>query len=64
MVQLEKKYDPKAVEEHWNAFWQQNCFARADENGDGEPYTIVIPPPNITGSLHMGHAFNTPCRTS
>ena len=58
MVQLEKKYDPKQVEEHWNAFWLKNRFAHADENLDGKPYTIVIPPPNITGSLHMGHAFN------
>ncbi len=58
MVQLDKKYDPKQVEEHWNAFWLKNKFAHADENRDGEPYTIVIPPPNITGSLHMGHAFN------
>ncbi len=58
MVQLEKKYNPKQVEAHWHDFWLKNRFARADENAEGEPYTIVIPPPNITGSLHMGHAFN------
>ena len=58
MVQLDKKYDPRQVEEHWGAFWLENQLFHADENLDKETYTIVIPPPNITGSLHMGHAFN------
>ncbi len=58
MVQLDKKYDPRQVEEHWGAFWLENRLFHADENLDKETYTIVIPPPNITGSLHMGHAFN------
>jgi len=58
MIQLDKKYNPKQVEEHWGAFWLENQLFHADENLDGETYTIVIPPPNITGSLHMGHAFN------
>ena len=58
MIQLEKKYDPKAVEEHWTKFWDENHLSHADETRDAPAYTIVIPPPNITGSLHMGHAFN------
>jgi len=58
MIQLEKKYDPKAVEEHWTKFWDENRLSHADETRDAPAYTIVIPPPNITGSLHMGHAFN------
>ena len=58
MIQLDKKYDPKHVEEHWGAFWLENRLFHADENLDEETFTIVIPPPNITGSLHMGHAFN------
>jgi len=58
MIQLEKKYDPKAVEEHWTKFWDENRLSHADETLEAPAYTIVIPPPNITGSLHIGHAFN------
>jgi len=58
MIQLDKKYDPKQVEEHWGAFWLDNKLYHADETLDRETYSIVIPPPNITGSLHIGHAFN------
>ena len=58
MIQLDKKYDPKQVEEQWSAFWLEQRFSHAEAGSEGEPYTIVIPPPNITGSLHMGHAFN------
>ncbi len=58
MIQLEKKYDPQAVEEHWTRYWQEKRLSRGDETRPGEPYSIVIPPPNVTGSLHIGHAFN------
>ena len=58
MIQLEKKYDPKQVEEHWGAYWLEHGLYHADENQDGKTFSIVIPPPNITGSLHIGHAFN------
>ncbi len=55
---MEKTYDPKSVEEKWYASWEQaGCFA-ADPNAEGEPYCIVIPPPNVTGRLHIGHALN------
>lgn len=55
---MEKTYDPKLVEEKWYAAWEAaGCFA-ADPNDPGEPYSIVIPPPNVTGRLHIGHALN------
>ena len=51
------KYDPKTVEEQWYAYWLKHDFfsSKPDER---EPYTIVIPPPNVTGVLHMGHMLN------
>ena len=55
---LEKVYDPKAVEGKWYDFWMEHELFRADETSDAPPYSIVIPPPNVTGSLHMGHALN------
>ena len=54
----EKAYDPKAVEERWYAAWVAAGSFHADPSRPGDPYTIVIPPPNVTGSLHMGHALN------
>ena len=56
--QLEKTYDPKQVEERWYRFWTDKKYFHATLDHPGEPYTIVIPPPNITGSLHIGHALN------
>ena len=56
--QLEKSYDPKQVEERWYRFWTDKKYFHATLDHPGEPYTIVIPPPNITGSLHIGHALN------
>ena len=53
---MDKTYDPKAIEQRWYQQWESaGNFAPI---GQGEPYCIVIPPPNVTGSLHMGHAFN------
>jgi valyl-tRNA synthetase len=56
--ELPKAYDPKSVEEKWYDFWQENDYFHADENAEGAPFSIVIPPPNVTGSLHIGHALN------
>ncbi|MGN0855609.1 MAG: valine--tRNA ligase [Kiritimatiellia bacterium] len=54
---MDSHYDAKAAEAKWYAFWENNgCFH--DEPGDGTPYSVVIPPPNVTGILHMGHALN------
>jgi valyl-tRNA synthetase len=58
MTQLETKYDPKQVEGKWTEFWDKKKYARGDENLERESFSIVIPPPNVTGSLHIGHAFN------
>ncbi len=54
---LDKKYDPKAAEQKWYAFWQDKGYFRAGVNPDKPPYCITIPPPNVTGELHMGHAI-------
>ncbi|MBR9979823.1 MAG: valine--tRNA ligase [Desulfatitalea sp.] len=55
---LDKGYDPKAVEQRWYEFWErEGHFAAADADGR-PPFSIVIPPPNVTGVLHMGHALN------
>ena len=54
---MDSHYDAKAAEAKWYAFWENNgCFH--DEPGVGTPYSVVIPPPNVTGILHMGHALN------
>ncbi len=55
---LSKVYEPHQVEEKWYQFWLDKGYFRADENGSDKTYTIVMPPPNVTGSLHMGHALN------
>ncbi len=54
---MEKHYDAKAAEAKWYPFWEKNGSFH-DEPGTGEPYSVVIPPPNVTGILHMGHALN------
>jgi len=56
---LATQYDPKTTESKWQQVWEENQVFKADPAKTGEPYSIVIPPPNVTGSLHMGHAFNT-----
>ena len=57
-TELPKTYDPAAVEATAYQTWlDEKCFA-ADPNASGEPYSIVIPPPNVTGALHLGHAIN------
>ena len=57
-LQLDKTYDPKAVESRWYQFWAERQYFHADPSHPGRPYSIVIPPPNVTGSLHVGHALN------
>lgn len=56
--ELPKAYDHSSVEGKWYAWWEQSGFFHAEPNSDKEPYCIVIPPPNITGKLHMGHAID------
>ena len=56
--QLDKTYDPKTVEARWYEVWSQKGYFHASPAHPGQPYCIVIPPPNVTGSLHVGHALN------
>ncbi len=56
---LPKTYDPAATEARWQAAWEQAGAFHPDPSAPGEPFSIVIPPPNVTGSLHMGHGFET-----
>ena len=58
MEVLEKGYDPAKVEDKWSGYWINNGFFKADVNDLRKTFSIVIPPPNVTGSLHMGHALN------
>lgn len=56
--ELDKKYDPGQVEDRIYDFWLSGGYFHAEPDPDKKPYTIVIPPPNITGQLHMGHALD------
>ncbi len=58
LQELSKTYNPKDVEDRWYAEWEAKKLFRASINGKKTPYTIVIPPPNITGILTMGHVLN------
>ena len=55
---LEKVYNPASFEDRIYQFWQDNGYFKATANSGKEPFTIVIPPPNVTGQLHMGHALD------
>src|SRR5436309_3989228 len=57
MSELSKTFEPKAIEDRWYAHWESKGLFRPDR-GDAEPWTIVMPPPNVTGSLHIGHALD------
>ena len=56
-MELATKYDPSSVESKWYQYWLDNRLFASKPDGR-EPYTIVIPPPNVTGVLHMGHMLN------
>ena len=58
MADLAKVYEPGPVEARWYPYWLEQGFFHSEPNPDKEPYTIVIPPPNVTGVLHMGHMLN------
>ncbi|AFI85034.1 valine--tRNA ligase [Methylophaga nitratireducenticrescens] len=53
---MDKTYNPDAIEQRWYQQWEQN--GEFKPSGEGTPYAIMLPPPNVTGSLHMGHGFN------
>ncbi|MED4401104.1 valine--tRNA ligase [Metabacillus fastidiosus] len=56
---LSTKYDPNAIEKNRYQFWLDGKYFEAKDDEQKEPYTIVIPPPNVTGKLHLGHAWDT-----
>ena len=56
--ELAKTYSPKDFEDRLYKYWEENGFFKAERDPDKKPYTIVMPPPNITGQLHMGHALD------
>ena len=56
---LSSQYEAKTTETKWQTFWEANEVFKANPRQEGDTYSIVTPPPNVTGSLHMGHAFNT-----
>jgi valyl-tRNA synthetase len=56
--EIPKAYEPHEVEKKWYPLWEQRGYFRADVNSTAPRYSIVLPPPNVTGSLHMGHALN------
>ena len=56
---LPKTYDPVGTENRWQKAWEEKGAFKPDPLAPGDPFSVVIPPPNVTGSLHMGHAFNT-----
>src|SRR5678810_806275 len=58
MKELSPKYDPKEVEERWYKLWEEKGYFKADPASKKPPFSTVIPPPNVTGSLHIGHALN------
>ncbi len=55
---ISKTYAPQEIEDKWYSYWIDNQYFNSKPNPDKEPYTIVIPPPNVTGVLHMGHMLN------
>ena len=61
--ELEKTYTPQNIEGRLYQKWMDKKYFSAHVNPDKKPFTVVMPPPNITGQLHMGHALDTPCRT-
>ena len=58
MAELSKTYDPKTVEPKWYQRWIDNCDFEADASSKKKPFSIVMPPPNITGVLTLGHVLN------
>jgi valyl-tRNA synthetase len=62
MSDIPKLYDPHAAQEQWFPFWERNGYFNADPNPEKQPHTIMIPLPNVTGALHMGHALNGTCQ--
>ena len=57
MSEIPKRYNPAEIEDKWYAYWEKHELFKADPNPKKKPFTIMMPPPNVTGKLHMGHAL-------
>ncbi len=57
MIEIPKTYNPEEIEQKWYRYWEDNHLFRTDPNSSRKPFCILMPPPNITGELHMGHAL-------
>ena len=57
-AEIPKTYNPQEVEARWYQWWESKAYFRADEHSPKPPFVMVMPPPNVTGSLHMGHMLN------
>ena len=57
-AELPKAYDPKDAQQKWLRVWDERGYFHSEPDAARKPFTIVIPPPNVTGALHMGHALN------
>ena len=60
-IEMEKVYAPREIEDRLYAEWEKNGYFKAHRVAGKKPFTIVMPPPNITGQLHMGHAHGRHC---
>ena len=59
-MELAKSFDPHEVERRWYPVWESRGYFTHSEGPEKRPYCIQLPPPNVTGTLHMGHAFSRP----
>lgn len=59
MQEIPKKYDPESIEQRWYEYWTENRLFHTVPDPDKKPFTIMMPPPNVTGRLHMGHALQS-----
>jgi len=57
-MEIPSRYEPSKIESKWRNFWLEKHLFHSEPDQKRKPFTIVIPPPNVTGSLHMGHALN------
>ena len=64
MINIDAVYSPKSYEDKWYKHWQDQNLMGADHNPDKKPYTILMPPPNVTSQLHMGHGLGYTIQTS
>lgn len=58
MIEMAKAYDSSQVEGKWYQFWEENGFFHSEVDDTKKPFSIVMPPPNVTGALHLGHAMD------